>query len=138
MVLLRSFQTCPKPRPLCSSRRRKSNWEHTTITPRSIRGHCLGTLILASLEEFYHHHPAAIIILVETLQVLTSGRTPRGLLGRAACINVCLCPSNDTMSCRSRRLILFFVTYLALASSRASLAEVALRDCHSCTWCYVR
>ena len=34
------------------------------------------------------------------------------------------------MSCHSRRLTFFSVTYLALASSRASLAEVALRDYH--------
>ena len=56
--------------------------EHTTITPRSTRVHRLGTLILASLDEFYHHRLASRIILVESLRVLTFGRTPRQKLGQ--------------------------------------------------------
>ena len=56
--------------------------EHTTTTPRSTRVHHLGTLTLASLDELYHHCPASINILVESLQVLPLGRTPRQKLGQ--------------------------------------------------------
>jgi len=51
--------------------------KHTTMTPRSTKVHHLGTLILTILEEFYHHCPTSITILVEYLQIITAGRTPR-------------------------------------------------------------
>jgi hypothetical protein len=47
------------------------------MTPRSTKVHHVGTLILTILEEFYHHCPTSITILVEYLQIITAGRTPR-------------------------------------------------------------
>ena len=55
--------------------------EHTAVTPRATRTLCLGTLILESLEKHQHNYLTAIPILLNSLWVLTAGKTPRKKLG---------------------------------------------------------
>ena len=56
--------------------------EHLAVTPRATGTLCLGTLILESLEKLHHHCPTAIPILLNSLWVLTAGRTPRKKVGQ--------------------------------------------------------
>ena len=71
-----------RPNPYAARDLNRQIKEHTTITPRSIRAHCLGNLILESLEKLHHHCPMAITTLLDSLLVLTAGRTPRKKIGQ--------------------------------------------------------
>jgi len=51
--------------------------EHIATTPRALKTLCLGTLVLERLEKLYHIYHTAIPILLNSLRVLTAGRTPR-------------------------------------------------------------
>jgi len=70
-----------RPNPYAAQDLNSQIKEHTTVTPRSIRALCLGTLILESLEKLHHHCPTAITILLDFLLVLTAGRTLRKKIG---------------------------------------------------------
>jgi len=56
--------------------------EHLAVTPRATRTLCLGTLILDSLEKLHHHCTTAVPILLNSLWVLTAGRTPPKKVGQ--------------------------------------------------------
>jgi len=71
-----------RPNPYAAQDLNSQIKEHTTVTPRSIRALCLGTLILESLEKLHLHCPTAITILLDSQLVLTAGRTPREKIGQ--------------------------------------------------------
>ena len=71
-----------RPNPYAAQDLNSQIQEHTTATPRSTRALCLGNLILESLEKLHHHCPTALPILLDSLLVLTAGRTPRKKLGQ--------------------------------------------------------
>jgi len=71
-----------RPNPYAAQDLNSQIKEHTTVTPRSIRALCLGTLILESLEKLHHHCPMAIPIFLDSLLVLTAGRNPRKKIGQ--------------------------------------------------------
>jgi len=66
-----------RPNPYAAQDLNSQIQEHTAVTPRATRVLCLGTLIIDSLEKFNHRCPSAIPILLNSLWVLTAGRTPR-------------------------------------------------------------
>jgi len=70
-----------RPNPYAAQDLNSQVQEHTAVTPRATRTLCLGTLILESLEKLHHHCHTAIPILLNSLRVLTAGRTPRKKLG---------------------------------------------------------
>jgi len=72
-----------RPNPYAAHDLNSQIQEHTAVTPRATRVLCLGALIIDSLEKFNHRCPTAIPILLNSLRVLTAGRTPRKNLGQA-------------------------------------------------------
>jgi len=50
--------------------------EHSAATPRATKVRVLGEWILNTLEKFKHCRPTSILILLNSLRILTAGRTP--------------------------------------------------------------
>ena len=71
-----------RPNPYATQDLNSQIQEHTAATPQAIRTLCLGTLILESLEKLHHNYHVAIPILLNSLQVLTAGSTPRKKVGQ--------------------------------------------------------
>jgi len=71
-----------RPNPYAAHDLNSQIQEHTAVTPRATRVLCLGALIIDSLETLNHRCPTAVPILLNSLRVLTAGRTPRKKLGQ--------------------------------------------------------
>jgi len=71
-----------RPNPYAAQELNNQIREHIAVTPRAIRTLCLGTLVLERLEKLHHNHHMAIPILLNSLRVLTAGRTPREKVGQ--------------------------------------------------------
>jgi len=65
-----------RPTPYAAQDLNSQIQEHIAVTRRSTRVLGLGTLIIDTLEKFIHCCPSAIPTLLNSLRVLTAGRTP--------------------------------------------------------------
>ena len=71
-----------RPNPYAAQDLNSQIQEHIAVTLRAIRTLCLGTLVLERLGKLHHNYHTAIRILLNSLRVLTAGRTPREKVGQ--------------------------------------------------------
>ena len=71
-----------RPNPYAAQDLNNQIQEHIAATPRAMRTLCLGTLVLERLGKLHHNYHTGIPILLNSLRVLTAGRTPRKKVGQ--------------------------------------------------------